>query len=105
MYKYTKIYSGGEPELKEDDIFRAYIPITMKETTQETTQEINSNLNDSQKTILQLMKSNPTITRKELAKQMNITEDGVKYNLQKLKNLGIIKREGSTKNGVLIINV
>lgn len=27
MYKYTKIYSGGEPELKEDDIFRAYIPI------------------------------------------------------------------------------
>lgn len=27
MYKYTKIYSGGEPELKEDDIFTAYIPI------------------------------------------------------------------------------
>ena len=27
MFKYTKIYSGGLPELKEDDIFRAYIPL------------------------------------------------------------------------------
>ena len=47
---------------------------------------------------------NPTITRKELAKKMNITEDGEKYNLEILKKQGIIKREGSTKKGVRIIN-
>ena len=28
MVKYTKIYSGGVPEFKEDDIFRTMIPIT-----------------------------------------------------------------------------
>ena len=28
MVKYTKIYSGGVPEFKEDDIFRTVIPIT-----------------------------------------------------------------------------
>lgn len=27
MYKYTKIYSGGVPEIREDDIFRTIIPL------------------------------------------------------------------------------
>ena len=58
-------------------------------TTQETTQEI-----------LILIKENPHITRKEIAKQLNnITEDGVKYNLSKLKKQGILQRIGSTKKG------
>lgn len=104
MYKYTKIYSWGEPELKEDDIFRAYIPITMKETTQETTQENFIGLNSSQKEILKLMKINSSITRKEIANRLQITEDGIKYNINVLKRLGIIKREGSTKKGTWVIN-
>ena len=37
MVKYNKIYSGGIPELKEDYIFRTYIPLI-------TPQDINENL-------------------------------------------------------------
>lgn len=35
MVKYTKIYSGGIPEFKEDDIFRTFIPLTPQDTPQD----------------------------------------------------------------------
>ncbi len=75
----------------------------LNKTTQETTQE-NYKLNDNQMKIIKLMKDNPSITRNALASQLNITSDGVKYNISKLVTLGLIKREGSTKAGRWIIN-
>jgi len=63
-----------------------------QETTQETTQE-----NSSQ--ILKLLKEKPTITRKELSKKIGLSEDGIKYHLNKLKKEDKIKHVGSTKSG------
>ena len=68
-------------------------------TTQETTQENYSMLNETQTGIIKLIKENPSITQKEIAKELNITRDGVKYNMNVLKELGIVVREGSTKKG------
>ena len=71
------------------------------ETTQETTQE---KLSKSAAGILKLIEQNPEITRKQLADKLNdISEDGVKYNLDKLKKMGYIKRKGSTKSGSWVI--
>ena len=61
-----------------------------KNTTQETTQE----------KIIKLIKKNPTITQVEMAKILNLTRDGISYNIKVLKNNGIIDRIGSTKNGL-----
>lgn len=70
------------------------------ETTQETTQEnVISKLNDNQKKIINYIKEDPYITRNELAKKLNITSDGVKYNLSKLIKENIIERIGPTKGG------
>ena len=60
-----------------------------QETTQETTQE----------KILALLKAHPQITRKELAAQLGISADGVKYHLAKMKSGGIIRHVGPTKAG------
>jgi len=57
-------------------------------TTQETTQEI-----------LSLIRAKPTITRKELAQNINLSEEGVKYHLTQLRKKSIIKHVGSTKKG------
>ncbi len=57
---------------------------------QETTQE----------KILRLIKKNPNITQTEMAKVLNLTRDGISYNLKILKEKGIAKRVGSTKNGM-----
>lgn len=43
---------------------------------------------------------NPTASRKELSQQIaNSTENGIKYNLERLKKLGLIRREGADKGG------
>ena len=58
-------------------------------TTQKTTQKI-----------LELLKENSALSRSELTDMIgNITEDGVKYNLDKLKKEGKIKRIGPDKGG------
>jgi len=44
-------------------------------------------------------KENPQITRKELAKALDISSDGVKYHLNNLKKEGILKRLGGRKEG------
>lgn len=51
-------------------------------------------LNNNQIKIIELLKENPKITRNELANILNITSDGVKYNLKKLADNNIIERVG-----------
>ncbi len=97
IFKYTPIYSkGGIPQLIEKDVFKIIIPL-VPDTTQETAKK------GSEKTaqkILELIRENPYITRKELAHEIgDITEDGVKYHLAKLKEKGKIKRVGPDKGG------
>ncbi len=50
------------------------------------------------------MQKNPSITRSELSKILNITPDGIKYNLKKLKDNNIIERIGADNGGYCKIN-
>ena len=63
--------------------------------TQKTTQK----LNDNQIKILKYIKEDPKITRNELASKLNISSDGVKYNLKKLIDKNIIERIGPDNGG------
>ena len=59
------------------------------ETTQKTTQKI-----------LDILKEHPQAGRKEIAEILgDITEDGVKYHIDKLKKEGILNRIGPDKGG------
>lgn len=59
-----------------------------------------SELTVTQIAIVEYLKENPQATRKELAEQIpNITENGIKYNLARLQELGILKRIGGRKLG------
>lgn len=54
-----------------------------------------------QKDILAYLAINPAASRKDLALHIdNSTEDGIKYNLDRLKKLGLIQREGAAKGGL-----
>ena len=63
-------------------------------STQETTQE----------KIINLIKKAPGITQAEMAKTLDLTRDGISYNIKILKEKGMIERIGSTKNGIWKIN-
>ena len=72
--------------------------LNQQETTQETTQKT------TQEKIINLIKKNPSITQVEMAKALDLTRDGISYNMKVLKEKGIIERVGSTKNGIWKIN-
>lgn len=53
-----------------------------------------------QQAILLFLKEHPEATRKEISDNLpNITEDGVKYNLASLQEIGLLKRIGGRKQG------
>ena len=63
------------------------------ETTQKTTRKTTQK-------IVVILKQNPFSSRQEIAKTLgDITENGVKYHLDKLKSAGIIQRIGADKGG------
>ena len=53
--------------------------------------------------ILEAIEADPQITRHELAKVTGISESGVKWQLKKLKDEGIIERVGSLKGGKWVV--
>lgn len=53
--------------------------------------------------IYNIIKGNPSATYSDIANQLNKPIATVKRNLQKLKEFGIIKREGADKTGRWII--
>ncbi len=56
-------------------------------------------LTERQIEILILMKKNPKISRKELSEKFNINQSAIQRHLNKLKEIGIIKRTGPAKGG------
>ena len=68
--------------------------LNQQETTQKTTQE----------KIINLIKKNSGITQVEMAKALDLTRDGISYNIKALKEKDIIERGGSTKNGIWKVN-
>ncbi len=94
-------FGGDGKERKSED---------HSETTQEndvTTQEDNKTTQETKDTtqeiILKLIKNLPEITQKELAEQIGISLDGVKYHIQKMRRQGLIRHEGATKSGRWVI--
>ena len=111
-YKYTKMYSGGEPQFVEGDVFRITIPLSEVATATvgpgssgsdhgAIIEPINGaiKLTFAEKRVLQAIQSNPHITRKEMIQQLNVGESTVYRAIQKLKAEGIIERIGSNMSG------
>jgi len=60
---------------------------------------IHKELFATEKAVIDIIKQHPTITRKELAARLNLSEAGVRYNTDKLQTKGILRRVGGKKAG------
>jgi len=67
-------------------------PTPTPQTTPQTTLNI-------QATILALIREIPAITKEELARRLNLTIDGIKYHIRKLRRQGVLLWEGPSKAG------
>ena len=104
-YGFDKMISGwkaytGKPPLFDEGQDFTKVTFYLKSATQKTTQKTTQKENTARVSVLELLRETPDLTRRELAEKIaDITEDGVKYHLDKLKEEGRIKRVGGRKTG------
>lgn len=116
-YKYTKMYSGGEPQFVEGDVFRITIPLSEVATATVGPDVITPsngvingaitgaiNLSATEKRVLQFFKDNPRATKLIVASSVGIGAGTVERAIKKLKELNLLERVGSNKTGYWKVN-
>ena len=78
------------------DMYTITFPLTTTNTTTKTTIKTNTN---KEYEILEIIKNNPHLNAKDIAKTVDLTIDGVRYHINNLTKKRIVKREGSSKKG------
>ncbi|MDD3299571.1 MAG: winged helix-turn-helix transcriptional regulator, partial [Bacteroidales bacterium] len=83
--------------------FGADIPENAQETPKKRPRNAQETPKNIQGEIIEAIKLNPSITRKELESLLGRSRDSIKYHLAQLVKNGIVKHEGSTKAGKWIV--
>ena len=87
---------GLEVQFESTSFFKV---LFKRRSLEKTVEKLPRNYPETTQKIIDAIHSNPFITRKELSQITGLTEDGVKYNLAKLKKDNILKRIGGDKGG------
>ena len=99
---FSKMISGWQkhyhvkPLIASDfDFYTITFPTTTttKSTTKTTTKQ------NTEQQVLSVLRDNPHLTAEDVAKQVGISKEGIRYHIKNLKKKGILGREGGTKNG------
>jgi ATP-dependent DNA helicase RecG len=117
LVKYTKLYSGGEPELTEGEIFRTTIPLgtnvpvgimqsngknhelsVTRQVTDKVT-DVTEKVTEDESKILAMLSQNGKITQNELAIHLGVSRKTVAAWIRTLKDKNLIRRIGSDRNG------
>ena len=137
IFKYSKYYSGEEPEFVEGDVFRIIVPLnedysydnpqndSIDELERKNEEKLEKNqkrfgessekvrrrvgegsdiirgyeLSDTQKKIVNLLLYDRQLSAAKIAEQLGMGSRSIEKNIKKLKELGILIRHGSPKNG------
>lgn len=117
LFKYSRYYSGREPEFVEGDIFRILVPLggeteeigfTTQSTTQSATQSTTQSTTQSDqweqiKAVMAVIRQNPEFSQRQVAEQLGLNPNTVKYYFRKLQEQGQLKRMGSSRKGKWIL--
>ena len=110
MIQGCREYGVQEPEFVDmGGAFRVNFYRSGTETGKTGT-EINqmsflNTLSETERKILEFIMEDTGITQKEIAQKMDMSQNGIRYAMDKLKERGILEREGATKRGRWIINI
>lgn len=110
LYKFTKIYSGGEPVFEEGDIFKLTVPLEQNHdikneviehlsVTNKVTDKVTEKVTEDERQIIDLLQKDSTYTTTMLSDMLGISRKTVSKRLKSLKQKGIIERAGSDRKG------
>jgi ATP-dependent DNA helicase RecG len=118
--KYTKLYSGGEPELFEGEIFRTIIPlganvpignmrtldkVQVISATQGVTEKVTEKVTEDESEILAIISQNGEITQDEIAVRLGVSRKTISLRVRALKEKKLIRRIGSDTKGCWEVTV
>lgn len=111
-YKYTKMYSGGEPTFTEGDVFTIVIPLSEAATATVGPSENSSTPQNRHDVgndvgledgigdkILEAMANNSAVTMAEIAEELKVTKRTVERNVKRLREQGKLERIGGKRYG------
>ncbi|MDR2007036.1 MAG: DeoR family transcriptional regulator [Acidaminococcales bacterium] len=104
LYKYTKIYSGGEPELVEGDVFRATVPLSLTVVSDNT--KVSDKMSDNgflggknpRNALLTYLRDNGEVTAAEAAKILDRSVQTARRVLSGLVAEGAVIASGANRN-------
>ena len=106
LYKYVKLYSGAEPIFDEEDVFTLSIPLDNDYNPEGNSMVKNGmtvahgNGHQIRQAIIDAICRNSQVSIKTIAEQLNgITPAQVRLQLNKMKEEGVLHREGPSGNG------
>lgn len=122
LFKYSKYYSGRDPQFVEDDIFRIIVPLDDEysfdystENRDNTVSEnagkvpinadkmpINS-LSAQQRSIIQFAEGKGQITSRQVEELLEVKQRRARSILGELVDMGILERQGSYKSTVYVL--
>ena len=100
---YLRIVVPSHPESTGDDRELGTTHKTTQITSPTTQNDPPTTQNTTRKRILDCLRAEPELTRRELAEQIGVTPDGIKYHLRKLKADGSVLRVGSDRAGRWVV--
>ena len=100
LYKFTKIYSGGEPELIDGDVFMTIVPLgkSVHSGTDSGTDSAKYGT-DNNAALIEALRQNPNLTYDELSKQLSLPRRTVARGIKALQGRGQIRRVGNNWTG------
>jgi ATP-dependent DNA helicase RecG len=66
-------------------------------------EQISSKLTERQRNILNIIKESPTISGRQMSEMLSVSQRTIERDLSFLQNHGILKHEGSDKDGAWVI--
>ncbi len=112
LFKYSKFYSGKDPEVSSGSVFRTVVPLDGRlmgawdAVPVQAAAEPAPNRAEASSTkeqIVALIKEDASVSQVRLAKKLHMNVNTVKYHLRALLMKGLLRREGTDRKGRWII--
>ncbi len=101
LVKYTKLYSGGEPEFIEGDIFKTIIPLGNNKRI--TSEKQANKTSEKKRVIINFLDEHKEATVFDLTKVFSLSEERIRAILYEMVKDGLIKKMGKTKAAFYVL--
>ncbi|MCL2018792.1 MAG: putative DNA binding domain-containing protein [Oscillospiraceae bacterium] len=104
LYKFTKIYSGGEPELSDGDVFKTIVPFKLLDTEMQMSDKVSNKVsnkmsdNNYREKIIAYLSTNGEASAADIASVINRSSKTARRTLSQLEDENIIIPIGANRN-------